>query len=1022
MTEPLISAERVQRTRLPVPADAGQAAIEWERWTAAAEAATAESETGEPLGRGMAAVAADPTTHAWLDAVFGNSPYLTRLALREPEVALAAMTTGIEPALARVLEEVAALTGHEPRAEIMTRLRAAKRRAALVIALADIAELWPLERVTGALSALADAALGAAVRHLLVGAHTSGQLALPHPDEPERDSGVIVLGMGKLGAHELNYSSDIDLIILYDADRMDYRGRDAIQPLMARLARDLVKLLEERTVDGYVFRTDLRLRPDPASTPPAVSVAAAETYYGSLGQNWERAAMIKARPVAGDIPAGQAFLKTLGPFIWRKHLDFAAIRDIHSIKRQIDARHGAPAAGLAGHNIKLGHGGIREIEFFAQTQQLIWGGRVPTLRSPGTIETLEGLVATGRLADPIADDLAHAYRVLRRVEHRLQMIDDAQTHSLPTDPQALGRLAIFLGFPDAASFAADLGRELAVVRRHFAELFRGAPALSAEGNLVFTGKELDPDTLATLRAMGFKSPEPVADAIRGWHHGRIRATRSARARELLTELTPALLRVLGKTADPDFAFIRFDEFLSRLPAGVQMFSLFQHHPDLLQLVAEIMGESPQLAVQLARRPLLLDGVISGAFFIPLPTEERALHRALTRDLSLAVARARDYEDLLDLTRRWANDRKFQIGVQLLQGRIEGWRSAKHFSAVADIVIQTLLPRVEEEFARQHGHVPGGRFLVLGLGKLGSSELNQLSDLDLIFLYSVPDGIENSDGAKPLAYTTYYARLGQRLINALQAPTGEGNLYEVDMRLRPSGNAGPIASKLDGFLRYHEEQAWTWEHMALTRARAVAGDASLARETEATIRTLLTKPRDADRLLIDVDDMRIRIEKAHLKPTPWDAKHRRGGLVDLEFIAQYLQLRVAPEDPSVLATATNAAFRRLITAHRIDPEVGAELLEGLAFWHQVQGMLRVAVGKDAEQSATADLLARALTRATGTKDPALAYARLDEVAARGLALYERLVARPAKRARRAHPELQPPDRQSPGQQSTETKGP
>ena len=1001
MSLPFTLAERVPRARLPAPADAAQAATEWERWSAAADTAAEE-----PLGRGMAAIAADPTARAWLDAIFGNSPYLTRLALREPAVVLAAMTEGTEAALAAALAGLADLTGHEPRSDIMARLRIAKRRAALVIALADIGELWPLARITAALSALAGAALGAALRHLLVAAATAGQLVPPHPDEPERDCGIIVLGMGKLGAHELNYSSDIDLIILFDADRMAYRGRDDIQTLMARFARDLVKLLEERTADGYVFRTDLRLRPDPASTPPAVSIAAAEGYYGSVGQNWERAAMIKARPVAGDIAAGHAFLKTLGPFIWRKHLDFAAIRDIHSIKRQIDARHGAPAAGLAGHNIKLGHGGIREIEFFAQTQQLIWGGRVPALRTAGTIETLEGLVATGRLADPIADDLAHAYAVLRRVEHRLQMIEDAQTHSLPTDPRALERLAIFLGFADAAAFAEDLSEELSVVRRHFAELFRGAPALSAEGNLVFTGKEVDPDTLATLRTMGFKTPAPVADAIRGWHHGRIRATRSSRARELLTELTPALLRVLGKTADPDFAFTRFDEFLGRLPAGVQLFSLFQHHPDLLQLVAEIMGESPQLAVQLARRPLLLDGVISGAFFIPLPNDERGLRRALTRDLGLSVARARDYEDVLDLTRRWANDRKFQIGVQLLQGRIEGARSGRHFSAVADIVIAALLPRVEEEFARQHGQIPGGRFVVLGLGKLGSSELNQLSDLDLIFVYSVPDDADTSDGPKPLPYTTYYARLGQRLINALQAPTGEGNLYEVDMRLRPSGNAGPIASRLDGFLKYHADQAWTWERMALTRARAVAGDAGFAREVEAAIKEILIKPRDADRLLLDVDDMRQRIEKAHPKPKPWDAKHRRGGLVDLEFIAQYLQLRVGPEDGSVLATATAASFRRLVTARRLDPEVGAELLDGLHFWHQIQGVLRVALGKEVDQSGAPDILARALARATGAKDAARAHERLDEMAARGFALYDRLVARPAAALRLANPDHQP----------------
>jgi glutamate-ammonia-ligase adenylyltransferase len=775
---------------------------------------------------------------------------------------------------------------------------------------------------------------------------------------------------------------------------------------MARLTRDLVKLLEERTADGYVFRTDLRLRPDPASTPPAVSVEAAETYYGSLGQNWERAALIKARPVAGDLAAGREFLASLRPFLWRKHLDFAAIRDIHSIKRQIDARHGGSPANIAGHNVKLGHGGIREIEFFVQTQQLIWGGRLPELRSSATVETLYGLVASGRIERRTADELAAAYRLLRRIEHRLQMIDDSQTHSLPTEPEALRRLAVFLEYPDTDALARELSAALTTVQGHFRELFRDVPTLSDHGNLVFTGKDSDPDTLQTLARLGFKDPARIDATLRGWHHGRLRATRSTRARELLTELAPHWLRQLGRTADPDFAFTRFDEFLGHLSGGVQLFSLFQHHPELFALVAEIMGEAPHLAVRLARKPVLLDAVLSEDFYGKLHDVTEDAVAELRRDLSASIARARDFEDVLDLTRRWGGDRKFQIGVQLLQGRIDGPRAGRDFTLVAETVIASLLPVVEAEFARAHGPMPGGEFVVLGLGKLGSREMNVLSDLDLIFVYRHDPDADQSDGAKPLPALTYFARLGQRLINALSAPTGEGHLYEVDMRLRPSGNAGPIASSLESFRRYHDEQAWTWERMALTRARVVAGAPDLARDIVATIRDELTRPRDPARLLEDVAEMRRRITASHPAPAAWDAKQRRGGLVDLEFIVQYLLLKHAPDSPGLLVPETAEACRRLAATGALSRRAGQALVRALHFWQHLQQVLRVTLGKVESETVAEDHLARALSRALGDGNAEGCRQRMDEMAASALALYTRLIENPAQKRANAAPVDQP----------------
>ena len=427
---------------------------------------------------------------------------------------------------------------------------------------------------------------------------TKGAIAPIDLDDPESGSGLIVLGMGKLGGRELNYSSDIDLILLYDPRACQGSAQDSAQSLFGRLARDLVRILDERTGDGYVFRTDLRLRPDPRSTPLAMSVAAALTYYESVGQNWERAALIKARPVAGD-RAGAAFLAELRPFMWRKHLDFAAIEDIHSIKRQINAHRGGGRIAVDGHDIKIGRGGIREIEFFAQTQQLIWGGTAaPSCgsRRPATALRRARRSRPHRRSEPPTTLIAD-YRFLRRVEHRLQMVDDAQTHRLPGRRRrhrpARER---FLAMRDADALRGRSARPPRLGREALCRAVRGS-AEPCGGRAISSSPapRTIPKRSLTLARLGFADPAGVAAIVRGWHHGRIRATRSQRAREILTELMPELLRSFGATAHPDTAFLRFDQFLARLPAGVQLFSLFYANPGLFSLVAEIMAEAPLLA-------------------------------------------------------------------------------------------------------------------------------------------------------------------------------------------------------------------------------------------------------------------------------------------------------------------------------------------------------------------------------------------------------------------------------------------
>ncbi len=970
---------------LPLPADPRLLALGRSAWEAAlADAADAQSAAA------ARAWSLSPPGQRLLAAIFGNSPFLSGIAVADWEFLTRLVRDGADPLFEQIS---AAVERHDDRGEnraaLMRRLRLAKRRVALLAAAAEFAGAWSLERQMAALSRFAEAAIGAAVRHLLRDAAASDAIVLSDAEDPETGSGLIVLGMGKLGGGELNYSSDIDLILLYDPSNVSAGAQDGVQSLFSRLARDLVRILDERTGDGYVFRTDLRLRPDPRSTPLAISVVAALTYYETVGQNWERAALIKARPVAGDRVAAQYFLAELQPFIWRKNLDFAALADIHSIKRQIEAHKGGGRIAIENHDIKIGRGGIREVEFFAQTQQLIWGGRLRDLRVAPTCVALRRLAAARRIDARTADTLIADYRFLRRVEHRLQMVDDAQTHRLPPDRDGIARLAAFLGYPERDAFVADLHAHLGSVEKHYAELFEEAPSLAGPGNLVFTGTDDDPDTLATLARLGFAEPARVAAMVRGWHHGRIRATRSQRAREILTEFIPELLRVFGLTAHPDAALLRFDQFLSQLPAGVPLFSLLHANPVLFSLVAEIMAEAPLLAERLAQRPALLDAVLTAEFSAPLP--DRA---GLAGDVAGHLASARDFEDTLDLLRRWANERRFQLGVQLLRGGLDGGPAGAALADIAEAALCALLPAVTADFARVHGEVPGGAFAIVAMGRLGSREMSLASDIDLILIYDAPEDSPGSTGSRPLAASTYYARLSQRLISAITAPTAEGRLYEVDMRLRPSGEAGPIASSLAAFAQYQRENAWTWEHMALTRGRPVAGDPALCAHIAAAIVAALTAPRDPQRLVADVADMRRRIAESHPRPGPWDLRNRPGGLIDLEFTVQYLMLREAARTPTVLCREAGAALAALGAAGALPPQGVRELSEALALLRHLRALLALLFEGVPDRAALDGPAGLTLARCAGAIDFARLEADMNAACDQVRAWYDRLIARPA----------------------------
>jgi glutamate-ammonia-ligase adenylyltransferase len=974
---------------LPQPYEIDRVTNAFERWNALGDRPAFEN-----LAPKIGDIASNPATRSVLSALFGNSPYLTNLCLRDPHVICDVFDHGLDQAFANALAPVrtSADARDLDQQTTMATVRHAKRRAALVIAIADICKVWTLDKITSAISETAEVTLDFTLAHSLSALARLRKCDLPNPENPLEGSGIFAIGMGKLGAGELNYSSDIDLIFLYDQDVLGYLDPDRRQQDLVRMVRDITRIMEERTGDGYVFRTDLRLRPDPASTPPILSMLAAETYYETVGQNWERAAMIKARIVGGDRTAGNQFLEILRPFVWRKHLDFLAIQDIHSIKRQINAHKGGSKINIPGHNIKLGRGGIREIEFFAQTQQLIWGGREIALRDRGTCDTLRALTKFGQITDDVRDEMLDAYDFLRTVEHRLQMINDQQTQTLPDTDAGLTALATFLGYETLDSFKLDLLRHLRNVENNYAELFEDdTPLAGTTGNLVFTGTEDDPDTLANLREMGFENAENVSSTVRGWHHGRYRATRSRRAREILTELMPTLLDALSKTTNPDMAFRAFDEFLKGLPAGVQLFSLFTAHPELLELLAQIAGTAPRMAKYIGKNASVLDFVLMSGFHEELPDAD-----AMMNDLDARLAREDMVEDWLDAARRWANDQKFQIDVQTIKNRHTPHQAGRALADVADVAIRSLFPRIAEDFAAKHGHFDGGGLAVFALGKHGGQELSPGSDLDMVFIYDVPENAEESDGEKPLSPGHYFIRLSQRYINALSAPTAEGILFETDLRLRPSGSKGPLATHFKSFEAYQNNEAWTWEHMALTRLRAVYGPPALCEKVLATTNKVLCKQRDPDKLVREVYDMRNRMDAGKGDNHPWAIKMRRGGLVDLEFIAQYLQLRHAHEHPDILSPTTRDVFKNLGKAGILETEEAEFLANAGSFWLALQAMLRLTTeGPFDPQSASRDLQ-HMLAHAGKCDDFAGLQTKMEDTAALTMDIYDRIVAQPAQK--------------------------
>ncbi|KQY80405.1 bifunctional [glutamine synthetase] adenylyltransferase/[glutamine synthetase]-adenylyl-L-tyrosine phosphorylase [Brevundimonas sp. Root1423] len=841
-------------------------------------------------------------TDAWpaVGPVFAASPYLFGLARRWPAMLEKLLREGPEARLADVLTRTEALSGEAEAVKLP--LRRLKAELHLLTALADLGGVWNLDQVTDALSRFADASTQAALRAVAHDQRERGKL-VSAPDDPRGPiPGLFGLAMGKHGAFELNYSSDIDISLFWEPEAVESALAEGVEPqkFLDRIAHSLSTLMQERTGDGYVFRVDLRLRPDPSSTPPVVAVPFALSYYEGVGQNWERAAFIKARAMLGDIGAGSDFIRALQPFIWRRSLDFPAILDIQSIKRQIHVHKTGEGLDAAGANLKLGRGGIREIEFFVQTQQLILGGRDPALRSPRTVEALALLRDAGHVSAEACAELTAAYGALRDLEHRVQMLDDEQTHTLPVDASRRAAVAALAGEGDLAVFDAGVEALLVGVNRRYGELFEGEEALSSPyGSLVFTGVENDPETLLTLERMGFAEPAGVADTIRSWHHGRIPATRSARGRELFTRLAPRLLTALADTGAADAAFRRFAVFFAGLSAGVQVQALFLAQPKLFEQVLGVMAFAPRLARTLGRYPAALDSMLDARFARIIDEDSGVVAQLLTD-----AAAAPDFEAALDVARRMHREQMFRVGVQTLSGRADPEAAGRAYTAIADAVITALAPAAMAEAVRQGGALNGGAAAVIALGKAGSREMTASSDLDLMTVYDAPaDAV--SDG-KGWAAAVFYSRFTQRLIAALSAHTAEGGLYEVDMRLRPGAAKGPVSLRLDAVQEYYADEGDTWEFMALTRARVVwTDDPAFGARVQAVIETILRRPRPGVDIAADARRMRDLMARERPGQGAWDLKLAPGGQVDAEFVAQTRQLKAAASGGALTVSTLEA---------------------------------------------------------------------------------------------------------------------
>ncbi len=888
-----------------------------------------------------AAVRADPELARNLVTVLGASTITARLLLADSDSwaeVLAPADAGTAVATRVPAPQLAPGTDVDG---LASALRALKRRRMLRIVVRDLLHLATLEQTTAALTALAEDALEVAITTVrsLLAADYGDVVGVEGP------IGFCVLGMGKLGGVELNFSSDIDLIYLYDRDdtesRGGRRGRLSAREFFTRLGQEVTRVLHQATGEGFVFRVDLRLRPEGANGPIVNSIANALTYYESWGQTWERAALLKARPVAGDRALGERFLRDLMPFIYRRYLDFSTIEDIKGMKAKVATA--LASARAKGTNVKLGRGGIREIEFVIQSLQLVHAGKDERIRERNSLRALRLLAEHRYLESDQGVRLAAAYRFLRQVEHKIQLVDERQTHVVPAGAAEL-HLARRLGYgrEDPASavirFRADCDAYMDTVHAAFSSLFyssREAIGRAADPRFLALLDEADHDTIgARLRALGFHAVDEAAANLALLRDGAPASPATPRRRQLLREVAPALLGEIVRAPDADLALRNMARFLAAIGARSSFLALLAENPATMGVLVRLFGSSAFLSQVLIRHPEVLDSLVRADLVrVEIPKAD------MGTELASLLATAEGYEDRLDVLRRFRNEQLLRVGVNDLQGLLPFPAVSSQLSDLADVCLEAAWRIAEEEAATRYGlSTSPGRFAVVGMGKLGSRELTYNSDLDLIFVY---------DSAADDAPTTvtpheYFTRLAQRLLTTLQVPTREGIAYKIDTRLRPSGNKGPLVTSLAAFERYHATSSQLWERQALIKARAITGDPGLMGEVETIIERFVYATPLRDEQVAEIHRLRMRMERelAGDEDHGFNIKTGRGGLVDIEFLTQMLQLRHGTACASVRRRATRHALAALADAGLLSRPDAAALEESYAFLRTLTNRLRI----------------------------------------------------------------------------------
>ncbi|MDA3919166.1 MAG: bifunctional [glutamate--ammonia ligase]-adenylyl-L-tyrosine phosphorylase/[glutamate--ammonia-ligase] adenylyltransferase [Salinisphaera sp.] len=789
--------------------------------------------------------------------------------------------------------------------ERYTALRTFRNRALAVIAWRDLAGVDELDATLAALSELADRCIEAALTHAEEEVSERHGVLRDDNGEPIR---LIVIGMGKLGGGELNFSSDIDLIFAYDRPGCSDGERELdAEGYCRRVAQKMVQTLAETTADGFVYRVDTRLRPFGDVGALVASIAAMEQYYQAHGREWERYAWVKARPVAGDTEGGQRLLDRLRPFVYRRYLDYGTLESIREMKAMIERQ---VARGEWHANIKLGAGGIREVEFIVQAFQLIRGGQEPELQDSRLRPTLARLIEGGHLPADTGKALDAAYVYLRRVENRLQMVDDRQTHDLPESDQARQVIAEAMGCESLATFDTELADVRQVVQDAFEEVFAApqnentvSQRVNERLGALWTAQYDAAQVGAVLTDYGIEDVEAVTKALDDLKDQRLYRALEDRGRRWIARLVPLMIAAASRNKQPDQALLRTLPVISAIIGRSNYIALLVEHPAALETLIRLCAASEWIASRIGEQPALLDSLLDSRLLYKQP---RRHELAAGLDEDLAAIDEDDLEQRMDTLRRFNQATTLRIAAADVTNAIPLMIVSDHLTELAEVTLEAALCMAWHHLSERYGTpiTQDGEpapFMVIGYGKLGGLELGYSSDLDLVFLYDGPSEGVTEGGKRELSNQVFFTRLAQRLIHILSTQTPAGRVYEIDMRLRPSGNAGLMVSHIDAFANYQREHAWTWEHQALVRARPVAGDRDLGKRFAALRQDILGVERDAEHLAGEVRNMRRRMRKTKDQTTDeqWDVKQMPGGLIDIEFMAQYAALRYAAECPEIV---------------------------------------------------------------------------------------------------------------------------